>query len=67
MGIDHQKSSEPYPSRADDRKLVGIRGWLLAYLVLFIYLMLHGLGLTLASITLYSVPSLGAKELHRTF
>ena len=51
------------PSSAEDGpKLVGIRGWLLAYLVLFVYLLLHGLGLTIASIIFYSVPSLGAKE-----
>jgi hypothetical protein len=50
------------PTAENDQKLVGIRGWLLAYLVLFIYLLLHGLGLTVASIILYSVPSLGAKE-----
>jgi hypothetical protein len=50
------------PKAEEDQKLVGIRGWLLAYLVLLIYLLLHGLVLTLASIILYSVPSLGAQE-----
>jgi hypothetical protein len=52
-----------HPSTAeDDRKLDGIRGWLLAYFVAFVYLLLHGLGLTIGSIVLYAVPSLGAKE-----
>jgi hypothetical protein len=34
-----------------------IRGWLRAYIVLLAYLMLHGAGLTIASIVIYAHPA----------
>lgn len=34
-----------------------IRGWLLAYIVVLAYLMLHGAGLTIASIVIYAHPA----------
>lgn len=36
----------------------GIRGWLLVYVIALVYLLLHGLGLTLAAIIIYSNPSI---------
>jgi Protein of unknown function (DUF2569) len=51
----------------DNPKPTGIPGWLLLYTILLLYLVLHGLGLTIASIIVYHHPSLAGLSTYLPF
>jgi hypothetical protein len=51
------EAGKPEKSAGQHGPLPGMRGWLLAYVVVLAYLLLHGAGLTIASIVIYAHPA----------